>query len=243
MTNFRETSWAEFTNRAVPAYWLAEYKYCPSKAVLEMEVEEEKPQQLVKGQNIHEQEAREILESLGPLVNVPHPETVEATMSFSHQQLSRALRERVTLANAEGTIMFVCIVPDLGVWGIPDCADCTNGKHPVIIETKTTGRLPNKPWDDAQVQIGVYMLGLEVLGFDCKYGLLRYKLRQKPEAVRDFRVSLDHNLRQLVEQTAASARQVLDGAAGPAAADTPGKCASCKTSHPLLYRHCRQKLV
>jgi len=208
-----------------------------------MEVEEEKPQQLVKGQNIHEQEAREILESLGPLVNVPHPETVEATMSFSHQQLSRALRERVTLANAEGTIMFVCIVPDLGVWGIPDCADCTNGKHPVIIETKTTGRLPNKPWDDAQVQIGVYMLGLEVLGFDCKYGLLRYKLRQKPEAVRDFRVSLDHNLRQLVEQTAASARQVLDGAADPAAADTPGKCASCKTSHPLLYRHCRQKLV
>jgi len=243
MTNIVEISWVEFTNQALPAYWLAEYKYCPSKAILEMEVEEEKPQQLVEGQIIHEQDAQEILENLGPLVSVPHPETVQATMMFSRQQLRRALKERVALANKEGVIMFVSIIPHLGVWGIPDCADCTDGKYPIIIETKTTSRLPSKPWEDAKLQIGVYMLALEVLGFDCKHGLLRYKLRQKPEEVREFKVSLDHDLRQLVEQTVASARQVLDGAVGPAPADTPGKCANCKISHAQLYRHCKQKLV
>ena len=243
MTNIVEISWVEFTKQALPAYWLAEYKYCPSKAILEMEVAEEKPQQMLEGQIIHEQDAQEILENLGPLVSVPHPETVEAMMQFSRRQLRKALEERVTLANKEGIIMFVSIIPHLCVWGVPDCADCTDGKHPIIIETKTTGRLPNKPWEDAKIQVGVYLLGLEVLGFDFKYGLLRYKLRQRSEEVRDFMVSLDHDLRQLVEQTVASARHVLNGAISPAPADTLGKCANCKISHPQLYRRCKQELV
>lgn len=243
MMKITEMSWNEFTRQALPAYWLAEYKYCPSKAVLEIEVEEEKPEQLVKGQTIHEQAAQEILESLGPLISIPHPETVAATMLFSHRQLSRALGGKVTLANKQRVIMFVSIIPDLGVWGIPDCADCTDGEHPVIIETKTTGRLPSRAWDDAKVQIGVYMLGLEILAFDCKYGVLRYKLRDKPEQVKDFRVPLDHDLRQLVKYTVESARRVLDGSADLGSADTPGKCAYCKRSHPLLYRHCTRKLV
>jgi CRISPR/Cas system-associated exonuclease Cas4 (RecB family) len=139
--------------------------------------------------------------------------------------------------------MFLSIIPELGVWGMPDCADCTDGKHPLIMETKTTWRLPKKAWDNDRVQVGIYMLGLETLGFNCIYGLLRYKLSDEPEEVRDFRVALDNELRQVVKHTVHSMRKVLDGSAEPAGADTPGKCSYCKTKHPLIYGLCRKKAI
>jgi len=75
---------------------------------------------------------------LGPLVNVPYLDTVEEAMSFSYRQLRKALDERVILANQKGETMFFSIIPELGVWGIPDCADCTDGKHSLIVESRTT---------------------------------------------------------------------------------------------------------
>jgi CRISPR/Cas system-associated exonuclease Cas4 (RecB family) len=239
----KDMSWVDFTSQALSAHWLAEYKYCQTKAILGMQIEEEKPKAMVEGTKIHEAEAQKILEELGPLRAVKTPETVGDMLEFSRRQVERALRDRLVLANKKGKVLFLSVIPELSVWGIPDAVDCTNGTQPIIIETKTTSRLPFKVWDDSRVQIGLYILGLGVLGFDCKYGLLRYQLRENPEKSVEFSVFLDNGLRNLVEDTVDSATKVLCGVEYPAPPNTPNKCKNCRTNHVEIYKCCQNKLA
>ena len=147
-------------------------------------------------------------------------------MMHSRLNLASALKARQVLANSEENILFRCIVPETGLIGLPDIADCRNGKQPVLVETKTTGRLPTEPWMDNRIQMGVYLIGLERLSYHPEHGILEYRLRSDSSARERFEIQLDTNLRQTIQETTEAVLGLLKGQE-PIPCNNPRKCASC----------------
>jgi CRISPR/Cas system-associated exonuclease Cas4 (RecB family) len=147
-------------------------------------------------------------------------------MMHSRLNLASALKARQVLANSEENVLFRCIVPETGYIGLPDIADCRNGKQPVLVETKTTGRLPMEPWMDNRIQMGVYLIGLERLSYHPEHGIVEYRLRTDSSVRERFEIHLDTNLRQTIQETTEAVLGLLKGKE-PVPCNNPRKCASC----------------
>jgi len=87
--------------------------------------------QTVAGSQIHEEEAQEVIRKLGPLKKA-RIQSLFDTMMHSRRNMASALKSRQILAKSENNILFRCILPETGYIGLPDIADCRNGKQPVL---------------------------------------------------------------------------------------------------------------
>jgi CRISPR/Cas system-associated exonuclease Cas4 (RecB family) len=174
--SLKEIGWRDFARSALPASTIAEYWFCPAKICNKMRQGSIETPQTVVGSQIHEEEAQEVLKKLGPLKEVKIESLFDAMM-HSRLNLASALEARQILANSEKNVLFRCIVPETGYIGLPDIADCRDGKQPVLVEIKTTGRLPTEAWMDNRIQMGVYLVGLERLSYHPEHGIIEYRLR------------------------------------------------------------------
>ena len=221
----KKIGWRDFARTALPASTLAEYWYCPAKICNKMRQGSIETPQTVTGSQIHEEEAQEVLKKLGPLRKVKIESLFDAMM-HSRLNLASALKGRQILANSEKTILFRCIVPEAGYIGLPDIADCRNGRQPVLVDMKTTGKLPTEAWMDNRIQMGVYLIGLERLSYHPKHGIIEYRLRTDPSSRERFEIHLDRGLRQTIQETTDAVQGILSGKE-PVPCNNPRKCVSC----------------
>lgn len=228
--------WRNFIQEALSATDVAKYLYCPAKLAMRWEVGRIETEEMAQGTMVHEEKAEEILSQL-TLVRAGAPETLDDVITHSKGELTKALKDRVILENPKDSILFAAVVPKLQLWGKPDRADCTNGSWPIMIEHKSKEKLPADPWPDDKVQLGIYMLGMETLGFQPQYGYLEYVLRAKEGQLKTFKVYFSKELRVLVSLTTESAKQIVDGQQEPRP-DSARKCQRCE------YREqCKWKLA
>lgn len=221
----KKAKWDDFVKSALPASTIAEYWYCPAKIYNKMRLGDIKTPATIVGSQIHEEEAQEVLEQLGPLEEVKI-ESVYDAMLHSYRNLVSALKEKQILANSEENILFRSIVPEAGYIGLPDIADCRDGKHPILIDLKTTGNLPWRVWMEHKVQIGVYIIGLERLSLKPDFGIIEYVLRTDHSVRRRFEVRVDDSLRKTIQETSEQVLGILKGK-DPIPCDNPRKCFSC----------------
>lgn len=226
--------WKDFTQEALSASAIAEYFYCQAKLVMQRQIGDIENGKMTEGKMLHEKKAQDNLSQFD-LGRASAPELLADAIEHSKMELTKALEDRVPLENPKDGILFAAVVPNLRLWGKPDRADCTNGEWPIIIDYKFTEKLPTRPWPNDKVQLGVYMLGIETLGFKPLYGFLEYNLRDKKDQSKIFKVDLDEELRKLVRSTAESARRIIDGQQEPMP-DSPRKCQRCE------YHECKWKL-
>jgi CRISPR/Cas system-associated exonuclease Cas4 (RecB family) len=221
----KKVGWHDFAKSALPASTLAEYWFCPAKICNKMRQGSIETPQTVAGSQIHEEEAQEVVRKLGPLKKARIHSLFDA-MTHSRRNLASALKSRQILANSEKNILFRCIVPETGYIGLPDIADCRNGKQPLLVEMKTTGKLPTEAWMDNRIQMGVYLIGLERLSFRPEYGIIEYRLRTDPSSRERFEIHLDNSLRQTIQETTDAVQDILSGKE-PVPCNNPRKCMSC----------------
>jgi CRISPR/Cas system-associated exonuclease Cas4 (RecB family) len=221
----KKVGWHDFARSALPASTLAEYWFCPAKICNKMCQGSIETPQTVAGSQIHEEEAQEVIRKLGPLKKARIQSLFDAMM-HSRRNLASALKSRQILANSEKNILFRCIVPETGYIGLPDIADCRNGKQPLLVEMKTTGKLPTEAWMDNRIQMGVYLIGLERLSFRPEYGIIEYQMRTDPSSRKRFEIHLDNSLRQTIQETTDAVQGILSGKE-PVPFNNPRKCMSC----------------
>jgi CRISPR/Cas system-associated exonuclease Cas4 (RecB family) len=216
---------------------LAEYWYCAAKIVNSASLGPIETEEKTAGTEFHETETTRIIKALGPLKKVK-VKSLSDVMNLSRDNLASALRSKQILANSETQVLFWSIVPDLGIVGVPDKADCQEGDEPVLMDFKTTARLPSEAWVDNRIQLGAYMLGMERLGFRQTYGLLNYVHRDNPGSTVTFKIYLDNYLREQVAQTCREVAQLLDGV-DPIPTKNPNKCRKCEYHNKCKWSQSR----
>jgi CRISPR/Cas system-associated exonuclease Cas4 (RecB family) len=100
-----------------------------------------------------------------------------------------------SVKNSKEHVLAMTILPEYGILGVPDSIDCTDGKHPIIVEAKTRTEFPTQPYQDHELQVAIYLMGLERLGFKLSYGVVEYMIRDIPGERKRYHVTLDHALR------------------------------------------------
>lgn len=227
MGDIRDTPFADFVSNAVPVHMLAEYVYCAAKVPNRMLQGDIRTPVLLEGQRIHEAEAKKVLAKIGPTKRIKIS-TVFDAMVHTYMNITSALRKRKVLANSEKRVLFLTVLPEYGIVGKPDAVDCRDEKSPVIIETKTTDRLPLSPWPDNELQVGIYMMGLERLGFHPSHGLLEYVKRKSPKERERYTISLNARLREEAVSAAKTVVNLLLEKEKPIATKNPRKCLPCR---------------
>jgi CRISPR/Cas system-associated exonuclease Cas4 (RecB family) len=217
--------WGQYRSKAVSASSIGEYWYCSAKVLNARLYGHIETAETETGSEYHEEETNKVIGALGPLRKIKI-ESVHDVMKLSHTNIRDALKGRKVLANSETTVLFWAIHPEQKYIGVPDKADCTNGKEPILMDFKTTRRLPGEAWIDHRTQLGAYMLGIERLGFRQSHGIIRYVLRDRPTEIADFKVYLDEHLRLHVSTTSDAVHKVLDGGE-PQPTKNPNKCRAC----------------
>jgi len=221
----KKTTWRKFLSQSVGASSIGEYWYCPAKIANARTFGEAETTETVKGSEYHEIEAKTIIEKLGPLKKVK-VESVFDIMKLSRDNIEAALMNREILANSEEDVLFWSVLPEARYIGVPDKADCTNAEEPILMDFKTTARLPGDAWVDHRIQLGAYMLGIERLGFGQSYGIVRYVSRLDSTLTTDFKVYLDGYLRDEVLATAQEVHKIFLGGK-PRPTSNPNKCKAC----------------
>lgn len=217
--------WKEFVRRSLSASLIAEHYYCAAKVYNKKTLGEIDTPLTMAGTQIHEAETSKIVENLGRLQSVKI-KTILDVMVLSLRNISSALRKKRVIANSEKHLLTPIILPESGLFGIPDIVDCSNGREPIIIDIKTTDRLPSHPWTNDTLQLGVYMMGIERLGFKQKYGILRYQLRNSKVQEREFRVEFDDQLKAMIANSSKDILRILDGGE-PIPTQNVRKCIAC----------------
>jgi CRISPR/Cas system-associated exonuclease Cas4 (RecB family) len=147
-------------------------------------------------------------------------------MVVSLQNIKSALQDRKILANNRERKFALVIIPETRIIGEPDIIDCSNGLEPVIIDIKTTRRLPNEPWLDNKLQMAVYVMGMRRLGFKSSYGVLKYQLVDDNSQTREFRIEVDDVLKQYLVDAVRNVSRIINGGE-PVLTNNKKKCISC----------------
>lgn len=218
-------SWRRFLTEAVFPSSMADYWYCPAKIVNMQLYGSIKTEVTERGSVYHEEVTVKIIKKLGPLRKVKI-ETVYDVMRHAYYNISGALSDGHVLANSEDAVLFRAVSPELKIAGMPDKADCRNGKEPILMDFKTTKNLPSEAWASNSIQLGAYMIGVERLGFRQTCGVIRYVLESNGCEYREFKVYLDNYLRDEVKKTAELVRSILNSG-DPRPTSNPRKCAAC----------------
>jgi len=205
---------------------VGEYWYCAAKLLPQHILGGVETFSKLVGSERHEERAQETLAQLGRLVKVSMPDTVSDLMKSMRRQISRALAGRRILANAKDRVTCFLVVPEYGCFGFPDEVNC-QADLPIVVESKYVAQLPIGPWPDHSAQTAVYMMGLEALGFEQAHGVLRYCERRSGNAVT-FKVILDQELREKVQQAALRTRAILERKMRPLPTSNRRKCQVCE---------------
>ena len=221
----KQMPWAKFRGESISTSSIGEYWFCSAKVVNAALFGKIETEEATTGSSYHEDVTTQIIEKLGPLEKV-EVESVQDIMKLSRDNLMSAIKEHEILANSDENVLFWAMSPELKYVGVPDKADCTNS-IPVLMDFKTTAKLPGEAWTNHRVQLGAYMLGVERLGFRQEYGIVRYVLRQDPNVTADFKVHFDGYLRDEVFSTARSVHDLIFKGAEPRPTTNPNKCAKC----------------
>jgi CRISPR/Cas system-associated exonuclease Cas4 (RecB family) len=190
---------------------------------------------MIEGAKLHEEQAQELLSQM-QLRKVKAPETVVDALVLDYAAVKHAIASRSCLVNSEEGTMYASILPELGCVGITDLVDCSNGS-PVVVEKKFVSTIPYRPWPDQELQLAVYMLSLERIGFSPTHGVLEYHQRGTDNQKR-FEVCLDDYLRKKIENTIEAVRAIIERDEAPIPTKKVAKCRACK-----YVKECRWKLV
>lgn len=220
-----DIEWREFAKRSLSASLLAEHNYCAAKVYNKRELGEVETPLTLAGTEIHEQELGKIVKSMGPSKAVQLKTLLDA-MALSLKNIKLALKRKRALANSGERKFALMIIPELGLYGLPDIVDASDGEQPIIIDIKTTNKLPERPWFNDKLQVAVYVMGLQRLGFQSKYGILRYQLRNDKNQTREFRVDVDESLKQHVVDAMKDILRIINGGE-PIPTDKKNKCIPC----------------
>jgi len=185
----RDTDLVEFRRSAICPSRLRLFCYCECAAMLDrhaLKFDLWPSPGAFRGFVRHEIHARKQIELLGQLDPVV-VWTVGEAMDFLKVTISRALRERIILANSADIRTFCTMVPELvpgrGCYGYPDALDCRNGTSPVVVEAKyCMSRLPAYAWAADEVQAAAYLAGMVELGFPDAHASIIYRDRGGGEA-------------------------------------------------------------
>ncbi len=217
--------WKEFVKRSLAASLIAEHNYCAAKVHNKRELGEVQTPITIAGTELHEQETSKIVESLGPLESVKLKTLLDA-MTLTLGNIKSALKKKRVLANSEKHRLAITVLPEAGIVGVPDIIDCRNGEQPVIIDIKTTDKLPNDPWLNDKLQLAVYVMGLQRLGFKSNHGILQYELRKDKKQTKEFRIDVDDSLRQLISAATKDILRIINGGE-PVPTNNRNKCIPC----------------
>jgi len=208
----------------VGAAKVAEYCYCPAKISNMKILGEIETPIMIEGAELHEEEAQELFSGMR-VKKVKTPKTLLDALTFVYAQVRDAKANRQLLVNGEETIMYYSILPELGCIGVPDLIDCTTGT-PTVVEKKFVGRIPSGIWPDHELQLAIYMLSLERLGFKSVRGRLEYHQRESDE-IKQVELKLDPQLRKKVRDTVKAVRGLIENDEEPIPTTNPNQCRAC----------------
>jgi len=214
----------DFIGSSLKASVVARYWYCAA-IISNMKVQGEiKTPIMIEGAILHEEEAQELLSRM-PVQKAKTPDTLLDALVFHYAAVKNAVSTRGSLVNSDEGTMYIAILPELGCVGKPDIIDCSTGS-PVVVEKKFAGRIPYRPWTEHEVQLAIYMLSLERLGFNPTHGFLEYHERGITDQKR-FKVPLDNYSRNKVERTIETVRGLIERDEAPIPTRKPQKCLKC----------------
>ena len=216
--------WKDFLRKSVAASKVAEYCYCPAKISNMKILGEIQTPIMIEGSELHEEQAQELLSQMH-VKKVKAPRTILDALAFVHAQVTDANANRYSLVNGDETIMYYSILPELGCIGVPDLIDCTTGA-PIVVEKKFVGRIPSRIWPDHELQLAIYMLSLERLGFKSVRGRLEYHHRESDE-IKRIEMKLDRHLRKKVKDTVKAVRGIIEKDEEPIPTTNPNQCRAC----------------
>jgi CRISPR/Cas system-associated exonuclease Cas4 (RecB family) len=232
-SNLGNVKWRDFVRNAVAASKVAEYCYCPAKITNMKLLGEIKTPIMIEGSELHEQQAQELLSQMR-LKKVKAPKTVLDALVFDYAQVAHATAHHSSIANGEKSVMYISILPELGCIGLPDLIDCSTGS-PVVVEKKFVGRIPSQVWSDNELQLAIYMLSVEKLGFKSVHGVLEYHQRAG-DSVKRVEIRLDKRLRKKVRDTVKAVRGLIEKNEEPIPTTNPNQCRSCRYVDKCRWR-------
>jgi CRISPR/Cas system-associated exonuclease Cas4 (RecB family) len=220
-----DISFREYVKHAIPVSLLAESVYCEAKISNKQLLGEIETPILLQGRMLHEKDAKKALRKFGPTRKAKITALNDA-MFLSYANVTVALKKRKVIANSENRKLFISVVPDYGIIGFPDFVDCTNGKQPIIVETKNTSRIPSSPWSDHEIQVAAYSMSLEVLGFTPPHAILRYVTRDMAKSERTFEITINADLKRRTQKISQRVLSIVQGSE-PNATTNINKCIPC----------------
>jgi CRISPR/Cas system-associated exonuclease Cas4 (RecB family) len=232
-SSLRSVKWKDFLAHAVAASKVAEYCYCPAKITNMKLLGEIETPIMIEGSKLHENEAQEALSHMR-LKKVKAPKTVLDALVFDYAQVARATVSRSSIVNGEKSVMYISILPELGCIGLPDLIECSTGR-PVVVEKKFVSRIPSQIWPDNELQLAIYMLIVERLGFKSVYGVLEYHERQG-NSIKRVEIRLDKQLRKKVKDTVRAVRGLIEKDEEPIPTTNPNQCRSCRYVDKCRWR-------
>ena len=224
-SKLHKVKWKDFVKNAVGASIVAEYCYCPAKITNMKLLGEIKTPIMIEGSKLHETEAQELLSHMR-LRKVKAPKTLLDALVFCYAQVKNAMITHSLLVNADKSVMYRSILPELGCIGLPDLIDCSTGK-PIVVEKKFVRMIPSSIWPDHELQVAIYMHSVEKLGFKSVHGILEYHQRDGDE-VKHLEVQLDKTLRKKIRDTVKAVRALIEDDEEPIPTTNPNKCRACK---------------
>jgi CRISPR/Cas system-associated exonuclease Cas4 (RecB family) len=232
-SRLRSVKWKDFLSKSVAASTVAEYCYCPAKITNMKLLGRIKTPIMIEGADLHEREAQELLSHMR-LKKVKAPKTLLDALVFCYAQVKNAMIQRSTLVNANKSVMFHSILPELGCIGLPDLIDCSTGKL-VVIEKKFVRMIPSQVWPDHELQLAIYMLSVEKLGFKSVRGTVEYHERDG-NSMKRFEVKLNRELRKKVRVTVKAVRGLIENNEEPIPTTNPNQCRPCKYAAKCQWR-------
>lgn len=119
--------------------------------------------------------------------------------------------------------------PETGLRGTVDHLLRGDDGELVVGEFKSTLRLPDRPYEKDEIQLGAYFLLCardRTVGYEPAYGVLTYRERET-DRIATFRVPNDHALRTRVLHTLAELRSIARLDDVRRSHDHPGRCRGC----------------
>ncbi len=115
----------------------------------------------------------------GKAIGADLHDEIFAMEEVEQEDLIRHIEESPSLTASFG---LYAQIGDLRVAGLPDAVIFENGRPRWVVELKTTRGDPSRLWRDQAVQVKIYGMLLERMGFDCS-GLTLALVRMRQEAL------------------------------------------------------------
>jgi len=218
----------EFRKQAIPVYLASEYWYCAAKIFHSKRLSEVSAKQKQIGKEMHELKATENLRSLKGILIPIKPESVEQLQNMMFRQVSKAITEKIILANSYETTLYYGVLSKLNCIGVPDAIDCTDGINPVVVERKFVKNIPAEPWLDHKIQVQIYMMTLQELGFLAVESRLEYWSADSKQLIRTFKQKLDDGLKEKAIRAIRETAQIVKGSNNLIPTKNPSKCKVCE---------------